>query len=167
MPATKSHETGRERIASFESLDGAARAVSHLVELKYSPEGVAIAPNQFEVVAHARLLDRVRYGLGRGAAIGALTMGTIAVASALGVSRLVGSILPAVVAAAAVGACLGMAAAVVRHRRSSFMEEVSSVPQLRPTTFDVVVDRETEAARHDLASWWDPSAPPVQPSRVA
>ena len=168
MPSTKLHGLQRERIGSFQSLEGAARAVSHLVELRYDPDDVAIEPKRFEVVARGRLRDRLRRGFGRGALVGALTMSAAAVTTAIGLDRLVRSILPSVAIAAGVGACIGIVAAVVHHRRSSFLADVSSAPQLRPTTFDVVVDRrQTDAARHDLARWWDPAAPPVQRQHVA
>jgi hypothetical protein len=156
-----------ERIQSFESLDGAARAVSHLVELKYDPASVAIAPRDFEETRTRRSLPgKMAAGLRTGAIAGAAVIGGVAVVAVTGVSDLVRSVLPAVAVATLVGAFVGVVTALIAYRRES--AQTFGVPrsELRPTTFDVVVGREADDARHDLARWWDPAAPPVQLRRT-
>jgi hypothetical protein len=159
MPSTTMPTTNRERIGSFQSLDGAAQAVSHLVELRYDPEDVAIAPKGFEVVSCHRLRDRLRRAASRAALASAALAGAVATVGAIGVHTLVESTLPIVAAAAALGAAVGIVIAVAQHRRTSWLGDAR--PVLRPTTFDVVVDQNGARAGHDLARWWDPAAPPA------
>ena len=148
-------------------MDGASLAVSHLVEWRYDPADVAIAPREFEVVAREGLGVRVQRGLVRGAVLGAVAMTVTSVVAVIGIERLVRSTLPSVLVAAGIGACLGIIAGVIHHRQMSVVAFDDAGPELRPTTFDVVVDRDSDGARHDLARWWDPAAPRVRRQLVA
>jgi hypothetical protein len=167
MSSTICTTVGRDRVGRFQSLDGAARAVNHLVELRYDPADVAIVPKDFEVVEADRLRDRVRRGVGLGAVIGTVVMGGISVVATIGVEQLVRSTLPYIALSATAGACIGIVVGVIRHRLLSAFAIVDVPRELRSTTFDVVVDRESDAARHDLESWWDPAAPPAQRRHAA
>ncbi len=151
----------RERVSSFESLDGAARAVNHLVELRYDPSDVAIAPKDFEVVTDGGLSRRLASGLRVGAIIGAIVVGMIAVVRAIGIDALAQRVLPTVALAMVSGALAGLVVAGIRYRYVEAMSLDLRRPELAPTSFDIVVTRQPDRASHDLARWWDPAAPTV------
>ncbi len=153
-----------ETVGSFESLDGAARAVSHLVELQYDPTDVGIAPKGFELIDNDRLLPRAASGLRTGAITGAIVVGASLILRAVGFDELVGTVLPAVGLAAVFGALGGLVVAVVRHRREAAMRFGVRRRELMPTTFDVVVTHQPDRACHDLARWWDPKSRPASVS---
>ncbi len=159
MPWTPSP---RGVIGCFESVEGAALAVSHLVALHHDPADLAIAPRAFEVVDSDCLRVRVRRGARRGAAASALVVGGLAVATSLGLDTLARWVLPLILLAAIIGGGVGLMVAVIQHRRARTTTFTGKPPELRPTVFDVVVDGDADGARFDLARWWDPAAPPVQ-----
>jgi hypothetical protein len=103
--------------------------------------------------------------MSRGAAIAAAAGGFVALVRAFSLDALIRAAVLPVVIAAVVGAGVGALSALAQHRRE--LLDVGSSEWLRPTAFDVVVDRESAAARHHLAQWWDPAAPPVEGQRVA
>ncbi|WP_421119739.1 hypothetical protein ACE2AJ_20685 [Aquihabitans daechungensis] len=153
-------QTLGDPVAAYASLEGAERAVSHLVSHGYDEEEVGIAPRAFEEVDRhpfRELLDTwlLRWGLIGGASIAAL----LAVVSEVGVDALVESVLPTMAWGAAAGVAIGLVIAVVAYRiekaRTFFTAEV----ELEPTRFEVVADQHPDRARNDLARWWDPAAP--------
>jgi hypothetical protein len=154
--------SSRDRVGTFATLDGAARAVSHLVELDYDPATVAIAPQGYATVEPQRLRDRIGPAVVRSVARTTVAVAAVTIVISLGIDTLVGVVAPAVAIAAAAGAILGLLAAIHAHRRASFLAVPDVAPTLRPTTFDVLVDRAGASARHDLARWWDPLAPPAR-----
>jgi hypothetical protein len=154
-------------VASYESIDGAVRAVTHLVELQYDPKDVAISPDDYRVDDRDRLGRRLARGLKRGSLIGALTVGLLWTLSAIGFDALFGTVLPAVAAATVLGALAGVVTAIVQHRRAQTMTWGMSEPRLVPRSFAVVVSDDDEQANHDLARWWDPAASPSHWKRSA
>lgn len=167
MPTSTMFSTTGELVGSFETLDGAALAVSHLVELQYDPADMAIAPRDFNVVNRDRRRDRTRNAVWRGAAAAAAIIGAGAAIWVLGFDTLVFWILPSMLIAAVVGGAVGAVGAVMEHRYASLFVDADRAPELRPTTFDIVVDRGAARARNELARWWDPAARPSQRHRVA
>jgi hypothetical protein len=59
------------------------------------------------------------------------------------------------------GALLGLVVALVIHRRERAQTAFSPPETIAPTRYEVVVDRDRDRARHGLAKWWDPAAPPA------
>lgn len=155
----------REQIGSFQTMEGATLAASHLVALDHEPAGVAIAPRSYVEADRPRLWDRVAPAALRAAGRATAVVGIVAIGATVGVDAVVGVILPVVAVAAALGALGGAIGAVRDHRRARLRRAPGQPPDLRPTAFDVVVDRAVPGARHDLATWWDPSALPVQRDR--
>jgi hypothetical protein len=167
MTTTRTPIGTRERVGSYETLDGAALAVSHLVELEYDPGDVAIAPRDFDVVETSRLRDRVRGSAIRGAVAAGAVIGAAGVVATIGFGELVRFVLPLALVATLVGAGAGIVAALVGHRRASLFVDPNQARGLTPTRFDVVVDRWAGGARHELARWWDPAARPRERDRAS
>lgn len=163
MTVTDVRAMRAEQIASYESLEGAVRAVSRLVELQYPPEVVAISPRQFHVVDRSGLAARLRRGLTIGALVVATGVGAVSTVVALGFAPFVTSVVLPTAIAALAGGLAGVAVVLVQRRldRDPWSEPP---PELFPTAFDVVVSRDAEGAGHDLAQWWDPRARPAAPS---
>jgi hypothetical protein len=159
----------RERVACYETLDGAARAASHLVELHHHADAISIRPSDYEVVTCDRARERVVRGLTVGGVVGAVLTTVVVLIDLVGASQLVRSFIPAVAIGAAVGACASALLAAVRHRRASALLVSDCEKSWQATRFDVVVSAEGKPAmaRHDLARWWDPDARPAAPRRRA
>lgn len=164
MVGTKIRENQTEQIASYNSLDGAVRAVCHLVDLDYPPEEIAIAPKRFHAVDRDRLAPLLRHGLGVGATVAAAVTIVVTLVANLGLATLVDSVLVPTAIAAALGAVGGAAIELFRRHRERVTHWGTPPAELEPTSFDVVVTRDAEVAGHDLARWWDPRAQPASPA---
>jgi hypothetical protein len=154
----------RERVASFTTLDGATHAVTHLIELDYDPEDLAIAPKAFEFVdprSRAARLDAGR----NGAAVGACLAGAVTVVSLVGINSTLGTLIPAVLISSVVGGVLAIVVDELRRRYRAARSFDSPRAEARPTRFDVLVGRARDRARHDLGRWCDPAAVPVPTRR--
>jgi hypothetical protein len=154
-------QAGAEQVASFDSLDRAARAAAHLVELDYDPGDVAIAPQEFEVAVDETLGWQLIEGGKNGALVGIAVVGSAALLLAVGWEALTTSVLPTVGAAAVVGAVIGLVAALARHRRESLTAFGPSAAHLVPRRFGILVRRGADRAGNDLARWWEPTPRPM------
>jgi hypothetical protein len=143
------------------------RAATHLVELDYRPDDVAIAPQDYRVVESDGLGHRMAHNVRAGAVSGGALVAVVWAVRALGVSGLLQSVVPTVLLAAVAGAGIGLVTAVVQHRRARMSWRGSAHGELVPTSFDVIVAQEEQRANHDLAGWWDPAAPPARWRRSA
>ena len=150
-----------DRIASYDTPDAATLAVSHLVALDYDPKDVAIVPAEFEKIEEPRLRGEVLRGFRVGVIAAACAAAAFAVLGAVGLGTVVRTGLPALLVGAAVGAVGGpLVAATAWWRRRQ--TAIGPLPQdVAPSRFDVVVRRRPGDARHMLARWRDPAAPPA------
>jgi hypothetical protein len=150
-----------DSVAAYATVEGAEKAVAHLVGLGYDEHDVGIAPRDFEVVDQhpvRRLFGRwLRVGLVGG--LGSMTV--IAIGREVGWDALVGSVLPLVAWGAVLGVVAGLVAGIVAYRRHRAEALLTPPDAIAPTRYEVVVDRDRDRARHGLAKWWDPSAPPA------
>jgi hypothetical protein len=151
-----------DAVATYATVDGAERAVAHLVSLGYDERDVGIAPRDFEVVdprgGTRSLGDWTRMGLIAGAA----SMALIAVSRQITTEALFDSVLPLIALGVVVGAALGFVLGIASWRSRRRSDFLPAPDELAPTRFEVVVDRERDRARHGLARWWDPAAPPAE-----
>jgi hypothetical protein len=150
-----------DAVAAYTSVDGAQRAVAHLVSLGYDERDLGIGPRDFEVVDQHPLRRRLGRWLRVGAITGTSAMAVIAIGGEVGWRALVDSVLPAVVWGAVVGMVLGIVVALVSYRRRKAVEFAPSPDLVAPTRFEVVVNHDQDRARHGLAKWWDPQARPA------
>jgi hypothetical protein len=147
-------------VAAYDSLEGAERAATHLVRLGYDEVDVGIGPRDFEVVDDS-LRRLLRRWLKLGALVGIALAGVIALVGEVGADALLRQVLPAVAWGAVAGLALGLVAALFaywRHRARAFPAPPEVVA---PTRFEILVEGDREQARHRLARWWDPEAPPA------
>jgi hypothetical protein len=155
----RTHEES-DSVAAYATVNGAEKAVTHLVSLGYDEHDVGIAPRNFEIVDQhpmRRLLGRwLRMGLLAGLA----STTVVAVGRELGADALVDSVAPLIAAGTAIGAVAGLVIGIVAYRRHRAKTFLTSPDVIAPTRFEVMVDRERDRARHGLARWWDPAAPP-------
>lgn len=151
--------THHEAVGAYASLEGAERAVAHLVSCGYDEEDVAIGPRDYEPVdpnGFARLAVR---WLGRGVAVGAGAMAAIAVAREISWDAVEQAVVPFLLWGAAAGGFVGLVVAFVLHRIAAAHTYFSEPAELEPQRFEVVAERDPKRARNDLARWWDPAAP--------
>ena len=158
---TKPAARTTDAVAAYASVEGAERAVAHLVRLGYDEHDLGIGPRDFEAVdpyPFRRMLGRgLRWGTAGGA--GALTV--FAVGREIGFQALRETVLPLVAWGAAGGLLVGLVTALVAFRRYRATSFLSGPDEVAPTRFEVVVGRDQDEARHGLATWWDPAAPPA------
>ena len=152
---------GIAAVAAYATVDGAELAVAHLVSLGYDEHDVGIGPRDFEVVDRHPLRAGVNRWLRVGLLTGAGATAAVTVGREIGGQALVGTVLPMVAWGAIFGLLAGLAVAVVSYRRDRAKAFVSAPDVVAPTRYEVVVDRDHDRARHGLAKWWDPSAPPA------
>jgi hypothetical protein len=69
--------------------------------------------------------------------------------------------LPMIALGVLVGGASGTVLAITVHRRRRSTAFQTPPEAIAPTRFEVVVDRDRDRARHRLARWWDPTAPPA------
>ena len=152
-------QTERDAIAAYATLEGAERAVAHLVSCGYDEHDVRIGPRDYEVVDAHPLRSLARRWLPAGAVAGASLVALAAIAAEVGIDTLVGSIVPMIAVGAVAGLAIGLVAAIVafRFRRARML--FSTTDDLEPTRFEVIAERDRARARNDLARWWDPSSP--------
>lgn len=155
-----------EPIAAYQSLDGAVRAAAHLVELGYNVDQIAIAPKSFRVVAPHPLRRRLALGVRYGGIIGGLAGAIYSIVALGGAGAIVGTFAPALGLALLVGISSGVLLAAVRHHWV-WARTFETVDNLVPTRFEITVQHVADDAQHDLAQWWDPTAPPLELSRSA
>ena len=148
-------------VATYESLQGAERAVTHLVSLGYDEHDLGIGPRDFEVVEQPSLRCLVGRWLRWGWVVGIATMTGIALVRELDGETIVGSVLPMVAWGAAGGLVIGTILGLVAYRRHRAHSFLTQPDVMAATRFDVVVDRTHDKAGHALATWWDPSARPL------
>ncbi len=149
-----------EDVGSYTTLDGASRAVTCLVEHGFAEGEVSIAPRQFHVVQPRVLRRRISYGWRFGALVGAVTLGLISLVSAAGLSTIVSDIVPMVALGGLIGVVAGVVAAALRHRYVRSRAFADAPRDFQPERYAVHVLGNQEQARHTLAQWWDPTAPP-------
>jgi hypothetical protein len=147
-------------VAAYATLDGAEKAVEHLVSLGYDERDVGISPRGFEIVRDGPDAPRPTRSAAVGLIAGLGAMTVVALAREISLEVLAGSVLPLVLWGGLLGTAAGfivglLARRHVRARTFGFGEEIA------PTRYQVVVDRDQDTARHRLARWWDPEAPPV------
>jgi hypothetical protein len=143
-------------------LTGAERAVSHLISLGYGEEELAIAPRGFEVVERHPLGRRVRAWTKVGCALGIAAGAAVEVERRIGRAQLWEAVVPTLLVGAVVGLALGLVVAVVTHHRGRRRAFGTAPDVVAPHRYEVVVQGDPERARHGLARWWDPSAPPAR-----
>ena len=148
-----------DAVAAYATATGAERAVSHLVSLGYDEHEVGIAPRDFHITDRHPLWRRLGSWLRYGAAIGALAGLLIELGRRLGIDVIVRAVVPAVAVGIGIGVVLGAVVAIVGHRRAKMQNGVPT-DVLAPGRYDIVVGRDPDRARHGLAKWWDPAAPP-------
>jgi hypothetical protein len=148
-------------VAAYATLDGAERAVTHLVSLGYDEHDVGIGPRDFEVVDQHPLRRLLRRGLRWGVIAGAATMTAIALGREIGGDALLASVLPLIAWGVLGGLVVGLVAGVVAYRQHRAHSFLAPPDVIVPTRFEVVVDRDHDQARHGLARWWDPAATPA------
>lgn len=158
--STPSEEQGT--VATYASIEGAELAVTHLVGLGYDEHDVGIAPRDFVTVDPHPLRRRVRRWGRFGIVLGAATMTVVALAQQLTWRIWLDDVLPSIGLGAIAGVAIGIVAGLVAHRRQRRHQTIAPPTTVAPTTFEVVVGRDPERARHGLARWWDPAAPPAR-----
>jgi hypothetical protein len=94
-------------------------------------------------------------------------MTALALGREIGGEALVESIVPLVASGALGGLVLGLVVALVAYRGHRARLFVAPPDVIAPTRYEVVVDRDHARARHSLAMWWDPDAPPARHQRAA
>lgn len=149
-------------VATYASAEGAERAVAHLVGLGYDERELGIAPRAFEAVDQHPLRRRLRRWSLLGLTAATTGMTIVALARELTWRAWVDSVLPLVAWGALGGTVAGVVVALVAHRRERRRQVVPSPDVVAPTRFEVVVGRDPDRARHGLARWWDPAAPPAR-----
>jgi hypothetical protein len=155
------HRPDAGPVAAYVTLDGAERAVTHLVGLGFAETDVGIAPRNFAVVDPHPLRCDLRRGVERGGVIGMVALAAVVLVQEIGAGALVKSVLPTAAAGAMAGALFGLIVAVVIHRNRRAGAMLSAPEPVAPTRFEIVVERDRDRARHGLAKWWDPAAPPA------
>jgi hypothetical protein len=156
-----------DAIAAYATLEGAERAVAHLVSCGYDEHEVQIGPRDYEVVDEHPLGRVLRTWLPRGAVVGAIVAAAAAIGAEVGSDALIGTVLPLALWGLAIGAVIGLFAAAVAYRVELARTFLSAPDVLEPTRFEVIAEHHAEQAGHDLARWWDPEAPSAGLPRAA
>src|SRR4051794_34217319 len=145
-----SERRGR-RVASYQTLSGAALAVERLHEHGYGPD-ISVHPDDIGAIAAPELPEPDRRRRGRGL----IGLSTFVVATLcllwLGVAPVVAGPIAFV---AALGAWTAAWWRHARHVRRARRADTL----LRARRFDICCERRSEEADHLLATWWDPHAP--------
>lgn len=149
-------------VAAYASLEGAERAVSHLVSLGYDEHDVGIGPRDFDVADPHPVRRSLRAGARRGGIVGLAAMAVIGVWWEVGTAAVTDTILPLVAIGGAAGLLTGIVVAAIAYRRRRARAFGPAPEALVPTRYEVVVERDRDRARHGLARWWDPAAPPAR-----
>jgi hypothetical protein len=163
---TVSKDLPADGVAAYESLHGACKAATHLVEIGFDEHEVAIAPRDFDKVESHELAVRLRIGACYGSALGAAVVAVAALVVRVGIADLARAVVWIGVAGALVGCAVGVAAAIVRHAYVRRYRFGASASGLAPRYYEVVVATDSDRANHQLAKWWDADAPPAR-SRVS
>ncbi len=147
-------------VATHTTLEGAAKAATHLVKIGFDEEDVSIGPRGFRSTPPHPL----RRELAHDVYVCALTGGVLALAVAgaigLGLAALAWSVVVAV-CGLVIGAFLGMIVAPIRVRRRTSRTFGEPVGELRPSSFEVLVRRGPEDAGHRPEMSTDVSAATV------
>jgi hypothetical protein len=160
MPEIASRGRGRA-VAAYRNLRGAALASERLAATGTDFGDVSVRPVLLSAdrTAFRRLPDEERQRR-RSAAVGAL-VGFGAVVAAAGVrplTVLVAAAVAGVAAIAAVGLVL-----LLRRWHALRIRRAGRTVQAR--AFEVLVSSHPDDAEHELATWWDPAAPPAPARR--
>ena len=150
-----------DSVAAYATVQGAERAVAHLVSIGFDEHQVGIAPRDFESIDRHPLRRLLGQWLRRGAIAGATAMAIVALARELDIDTVTGSVVPLVAWGAVGGLIAGLVMALLVHRHRRAKTALAPPEAIAPTRFEVVVDQDRERARHGLARWWDPAAPPA------
>ncbi len=151
-----------DAVATYTTLEGAARAVAHLISLGYDQRDVGIAPRDFEVIDPHPDRSSLSQWTWVGLIAGAASMAVVAVGREIGAKALFESVVPLIAWGVVIGAAAGFAVGLVslwHHRRAAMLPPPE---EIAPTRYEVMVDRDRDRARHRLANWWDPAAPPAE-----
>ena len=159
--STIGHRQHSDAVAAYATADAAERAIAHLVSLGYDERDVGIGPRDFERVDRHPLRGLLARWLRWGVIGGAATMTVVALGREMSGDTLVGSVLPLVASGVLGGLVLGVIVAVVAYRQHRARSLVPPPDVIAPTRYEVVVSRDPDRARHGLARWWDPAAPPA------
>jgi hypothetical protein len=148
-------------VAAYATVEGAEKAVAHLVGLGYDEHDVGIAPRDFEVVGQHPMRHLLGRWLRVGFVAGLAAMTVIAVSREIGGTALVDSVLPLIGWGGVIGGVVGLLSGIVAYQRHHSTGFLTPPEVIAPTRYEVVVDRDRDRARHGLAQWWDPEAPPA------
>lgn len=151
-----------ERVAAYETLTGAELAVDHLRAFGDDPGDVMIVPADVSpaaaVIGRTRWRTAVATGVTTGAVTSLVAVGLLWDRTALSGGWLATLILAGITA----GVCIGVAIAVLDRRTDANRGLPADI--MRAERFEVRCTRRTDAARHTLARWWNPSARPASGS---
>lgn len=160
MPRIASRVRGRP-VAAYRSVRGAALATQRLAAAGHDPSDVTIRPVLLDAERSAcrRLPDeevqRRRSAL---LAAGASFAGAIVVMGVRPLSLFIAAALASLASLAAVG--------VVALWRWWTARRIDHAGRLvRARAFEVMVAADADEAEHELATWWDPAAPPAPTRR--
>jgi hypothetical protein len=147
---------GDERVASFQDVRGAYRALHHLVDRGFPVDAVTIAPRHLraEPRAVADVCGPRRGWQAFAALVSAVVAGTTV---AIGTGSVMFGLAAVVVSFAitwplAIG--LSYTRRSIRRRRAARVAH-----RVVAERFDIVCSRRADEANHILATWWDPRAP--------
>jgi hypothetical protein len=159
--------TRPDPIAAYETSEGAERAASHLVSLGYEEGEVDIRPRGFTTVEDRTLRERRVTWSRAGAVAGGIGAAAIVVVQQVAFATLLTVLVPLALIGSLAGLVAGALAAGAVARSARAHRFGPAPPVLAPSRFEVVVGRHGDDARHRLARWWDPSAPPAGWQRPA
>jgi hypothetical protein len=142
---------------SFESLDGAERAVAHLADEGIGEDEVAIVPRELRVRPIRPFRSLFRIGVPTGVLTGAL-LGGVAGATVWGTGTVPWWAIGLwVIRGVVIGLVAALLVALVGARRATGGDGGED-PHLEAGHFDVTAASQPGRARHLLARWWDPAA---------
>ena len=160
MPEIASRARGRA-VAAYRSVRGAALASERLAAADVDFGEVSVRPVilSADPTALRRLPDEERQR--RWSAWAGASFGVAAIVVAMGLRPL--TILVAAAAAGAAAIVSVGVVVVVRRLRARRIERAARTVHAR--AFEVMVSSHAADAEHELATWWDPAAPPVPARR--
>lgn len=160
MPKLVARVRGRP-VAAYRTLRGAALASQRLVAAGHDHSDVTVRPLLLDVQREASRCLPDERAQRRWAAIAAATIASVVAVPAVGLRPLV-VVVVAMAAAVAALMAIGMVA-LWRHWTARRIERAART--VRARAFEVVVATAPDDAEHELATWWDPEAPPVSVHR--
>jgi hypothetical protein len=149
---------GGERVASFQDVRGAYRALHHLVDSGFPVDAVTIEPRHLRADPDA-VADLC--GPSRGWQVFASFLSAVVAGTAVGVGTESFAFgLAAVAASFAITWPLAIALSNIR-RRVRRKRAARVAHRVVADRFDILCSRRAEEANYLLATWWDPQAPPA------